>query len=418
MKKTATQTEFAHAKKPLRVTFSAGAITADAGLPLVRQTDDRAGLTRRLAGALTDRRSGVVDHSLHDLIGCRTYAIIQGCEDCNDLSRLRADPVFKHACGRLGADRDLPCQPTLSRFENNATLEDIVAGREILLDHSSGTGAWARSRAASRSTSTAPTIRCTGSKSWLSSTATYDGCCYLLLLIFTAEGDLLWAELLPSKVDLRRLAPSACSTSSSGSGPSGPNSRRRCAPTTASPAPSSTTPARSARWPASSMPARTRFLQERNESVALMEEAERRFPQQGEPKTVSLFDKLSYQGKSWKQPRRSSPKPSALVSGPTSASWSPTPMATRRPSTTTSPGGDSRRTGSRTSSERSRATASPAIASSPTACGSCSSLSSTSSLTSCAARRRASCASRSSIPFACSCCASLPWCRRQHAASG
>jgi DDE family transposase len=44
------------------------------------------------------------------------------------LNRLRNDPAFKLACGRLpDTDRDLCSQPTLSRLENAPCLRDKFA---------------------------------------------------------------------------------------------------------------------------------------------------------------------------------------------------------------------------------------------------------------------------------------------------
>jgi hypothetical protein len=49
-----------------------------------------------------------------------------GCEDANDLDRLRGDPGFKLACGRLPDNGgDLCSQPTISRWENAPDLKTI-----------------------------------------------------------------------------------------------------------------------------------------------------------------------------------------------------------------------------------------------------------------------------------------------------
>jgi hypothetical protein len=93
--------------------------------------------------ALADRRVGVADklscvfpewrdpsrivHSLADMIRARIFAIACGYEDGNDLDRLRKDPAFKLACGRLpDTDRDLCSQPTLSRLENAPCLREVI----------------------------------------------------------------------------------------------------------------------------------------------------------------------------------------------------------------------------------------------------------------------------------------------------
>jgi len=52
------------------------------GALLLRETDERLGLTARLAGCLTDRRDpGRVSHGMLSLLRQRIYQIACGCED-------------------------------------------------------------------------------------------------------------------------------------------------------------------------------------------------------------------------------------------------------------------------------------------------------------------------------------------------
>jgi len=96
-----------------------GALTSDAGVLLLRQLDERLGLTRGLAGCLVDRREqGKVRHDVLALLRQRIYQIALGYEDCNDADHLRADPALKLAVGRAPTEDDLASQPTLSRLEN------------------------------------------------------------------------------------------------------------------------------------------------------------------------------------------------------------------------------------------------------------------------------------------------------------
>lgn len=208
MRKTATQAEFSHfKKKPVRVAFSAGAVTGDAGLPLVKVLDDRLGLTARFAALLSDHRSADVRHSLHDLVRSRVYPILHGYEDCNDLTRLRHDPMFKAACDRLKADDPLPSQPTLSRFENGASPKDVIAGGEVFLEHYIERHQRQHRRPRAITLDMDTTDDPTHGQQELSFFHGYYDCyCYLELLIFSAEGDLLWAELVPSQKVLRPLA--------------------------------------------------------------------------------------------------------------------------------------------------------------------------------------------------------------------
>lgn len=94
-------------------------MSSDAGVLLLRQLDERLGLTRNLAALLPDeRRPDRVQHSREEQVRQRVYQIVLGYEDCNDADRLRHDPLLKTACDRKPSDSGLSSQPTLSRFEN------------------------------------------------------------------------------------------------------------------------------------------------------------------------------------------------------------------------------------------------------------------------------------------------------------
>ena len=58
-----------------------------------------------------------------------------GYPDGNDFDRLRFDPTFKLACGRLpDSGGDLCSQPTISRWENAPTLREIIRLTYALVD--------------------------------------------------------------------------------------------------------------------------------------------------------------------------------------------------------------------------------------------------------------------------------------------
>lgn len=91
---------------------------------LLRQIDDRLGLTGRMAALVSDARDpSRVRHSRREQFRQRVYQICMGYEDCNDGDWLRHDPAFQLACDSEG--RPTSSQPTLSRFEN------AVTGREL-----------------------------------------------------------------------------------------------------------------------------------------------------------------------------------------------------------------------------------------------------------------------------------------------
>jgi hypothetical protein len=99
-------------------------ISSDGGAILLRQVDQRLGITDRMAGLLGDSRDPLrVRHSRREQLRQRVYQICLGYEDCNDANWLRHDPVLRLACD--AEDHPMSSQPTLSRFEN------AVTGREL-----------------------------------------------------------------------------------------------------------------------------------------------------------------------------------------------------------------------------------------------------------------------------------------------
>lgn len=99
-------------------------VSSDGGVILLRQVDDRLGLTGRMAALLGDSRdSSRVRHSRLEQLRQRVYQISLGYEDCNDAGWLRHDPALRFACDAEA--RAMSSQPTLSRFEN------AVTGREL-----------------------------------------------------------------------------------------------------------------------------------------------------------------------------------------------------------------------------------------------------------------------------------------------
>jgi hypothetical protein len=95
---------------------------------LLAQADRRLGIAERLARAIPDGRDpDRITHLLPDILRARIFAIACGYEDADDLDRLRFDPAFKLACGRLpDSGRDLCSQPTVSRWENAPNLRDLI----------------------------------------------------------------------------------------------------------------------------------------------------------------------------------------------------------------------------------------------------------------------------------------------------
>lgn len=62
------------------------------------------------------------------------YGILADDEDQNDHDARRSDPVFKLVADRLSDGPDLASQPTLSRFEDAASIADRWRLRDITAD--------------------------------------------------------------------------------------------------------------------------------------------------------------------------------------------------------------------------------------------------------------------------------------------
>jgi hypothetical protein len=121
-------------QKRLVAENSAGRLSSDAGLLVVREFDERLGLTGQFAAALRDARRDP-DHSLRSMVRQRIYGILAGYEDQNDHDTLRYDPIFQLVCDRIPDDgAETASQPTLSRFENAVDVKSLFRLRELFVD--------------------------------------------------------------------------------------------------------------------------------------------------------------------------------------------------------------------------------------------------------------------------------------------
>src|SRR5258708_2397265 len=109
---------------------------SDGGVMLLAQAERHLGIADRLASVIPDGRdANRVAHLVPDILRARIFAIACGYEDADDLDRLRFDPAFKLACGRLpDTGRDLCSQPTVSRWENAPSLRDLIRLMGVMVD--------------------------------------------------------------------------------------------------------------------------------------------------------------------------------------------------------------------------------------------------------------------------------------------
>ena len=123
-------------RKKVSAAFDGGRITSDGGVALLALADRRIGIIERIAGLICDQRDpALITHSVASILRARVLAIACGYEDANDLDRLRGDPAFKLACGRLpDSGGDLCSQPTISRWENAPDLKTVIRLTYALVD--------------------------------------------------------------------------------------------------------------------------------------------------------------------------------------------------------------------------------------------------------------------------------------------
>lgn len=119
-------------RRRIEADFSGGDLSSDGGVMLLRQVDERIGLSCAAAAALPDPREPQrVEHGLREMLAQRIYGLCCGYEDLNDHHSLRADLLMQTAVGRT---QPLASAPTLSRLDNRATQAQVWALHGVLLD--------------------------------------------------------------------------------------------------------------------------------------------------------------------------------------------------------------------------------------------------------------------------------------------
>src|SRR2546430_1807319 len=116
--------------------FDGGTISSDAGGLLLRETDRRIRLLKRLRDCFRDGRNPArVEHGLEQMLAQRIYALALGYEDLNDHEQLREDPLLAVLTGKsdpTGQDRKrqrdkgkpLAGKSTLNRLEHGIATPD------------------------------------------------------------------------------------------------------------------------------------------------------------------------------------------------------------------------------------------------------------------------------------------------------
>lgn len=183
-------------RRVVEAAFDGGDIVSDGGVLLLKQLDDRLGLTRAAAVAFGDeRRSASVQHSVHSLLAQRIYGLCLGWSDVCDHNVLRNDLVLQTAVGR---DQPLGSAPTLSRLETAATPQHAAALHEVLMQQFLASHDKAPKELVLDVDATHVPLHGQQERSHFH--AYYDNYCYLPLYVFAGQ-DMLACVLRPSDRD-------------------------------------------------------------------------------------------------------------------------------------------------------------------------------------------------------------------------
>jgi hypothetical protein len=186
----------------LRVDFQGARVTSDGGLILVRELDERLGLSELMERHLTDSRRGKnTQLPLADLLRQSMYSRLAGYEDVNDAERLSQDPTFRLIGSRKIWERGAALTSRLQSFETELLTEaDNLAGlaalnRELI----------ARAEAIDSPRRVVLDMDSTeipvyGEQEQSAYNGHFESTCYHPLLLFNREGDCLAAKLRPGNV--------------------------------------------------------------------------------------------------------------------------------------------------------------------------------------------------------------------------
>lgn len=118
--------------------FDGGDITSDAGVLLLRQTDERIDLLKRFGQCFSDLRNPYfIEHSVLDLVSQRVYGLCLGYEDVNDHDDVRRDRLMALAVGKQDIEgQDRRCKEDRGiALAGKSTLNRLELIPELGEDH-------------------------------------------------------------------------------------------------------------------------------------------------------------------------------------------------------------------------------------------------------------------------------------------
>ena len=122
-------------RRELVAEFTAGHLTSDAGLVLLREADRQIGLLDAIDAAIPDPRSPErIVHPQRTLLAQRLFGLASGYEDLNDHDTLRHDPLWQAATDHPDNDSELASSPTLCRLENRIDRPTLIRLATVLVE--------------------------------------------------------------------------------------------------------------------------------------------------------------------------------------------------------------------------------------------------------------------------------------------
>jgi hypothetical protein len=186
----------------LRVDFQGSRVTSDGGLILVRELDERFGLSGLIGEHLLDSRTGRnTQFRLADLLRQSVYSRLAGYEDLNDAARLSADPTFRLIGSEKVWERGVALTSTLHWFETDLlareeSLTGLARLNRELVAQAEGVGSPYRV-VLDMDSSEGPVY---GEQEQSAYNGYFGSVCYHPLFLFNRQGDCLAAKLRPGNV--------------------------------------------------------------------------------------------------------------------------------------------------------------------------------------------------------------------------
>ena len=186
----------------LKIDFQGSRITSDAGLLVVRELDERLGLSQLISNNLTDARRGKnTQLPLPDMLRQSIHSRLAGYEELNDAERLSQDPTFRLIGSEKIRDRGAALPSRLHWFETQvltqaANLSGLAAMNRQLVARAEGEERTSRAVLDKDSTE----IPVYGEQEQSAYNKHYASTCYHPLLLFNNRGDCVAAKLRPGNV--------------------------------------------------------------------------------------------------------------------------------------------------------------------------------------------------------------------------